>query len=401
MTIPHHDDPMGEGLSTVLRALAVLATVGEAGARFAVTGARDRPWKAERHVATDHVAIAAHEQASRATQLSYAAQQHADRELMDGTFSDAWLAAADLDAAANLWRTASVYAMGGDQRAAVAMRRAQDRLAALNPGLVQAYLRHTKAGMTVADAMRAAAHDVWQHQTRPPGVRSRGSGELVDHATVAPATGGRDIGSAADTRDRAWGDELDFAAIAEIARLALGVDRAELERLQRRWRSAGHASAADTAERLASVAGERQSHGDMVGGAGQDIGAQDVDSKSRPVRQSPVTAGTTPHDELGPPLEPGRDQASAPKDSNPVVAADARTHQPAADTPDRASGVGPGYSDGPAASGTNASEPVHEASEQRGRLSRAFPPLVPRRSRPRDPAPTNASSGSRRKGRSR
>jgi hypothetical protein len=398
MTTPHHDDPMGEGLSTVMRALAVLATVGEAAARFAVTGARDRASKA---AAADHVALAAHEQASRATQLSYAAQQHADRELMDGSFSDAWLAAADLDAAAHLWRTASVYAMGGDQRAAAAMRRAQDRLAALNPGLVQAYLRHTTAGMTVADAMPAAAHDVWQHQTRPPSVLSQRSVELADHASVAPTTGGRDIGSAVDTRGRARGDELDLAANAEIARLAIGVDQAELERLQRQWRSAGHASAADTAERLASVVSESRRHADMVGGSGEDIGARDVGAPSRSDRPSPATAATTGHDELGPPLEPGRDQATAPKDSNPVAAVDPRTHDTAADAPDRAYRVGPGDSDRPAAGGTNASEPLPEASDQQRRLGRAFPPLIPTHSSRHSPAPTDAPSGSHRKGRPR
>ena len=100
MTTPQHDDPLGEGLGKVLQALAVLTTVGESAARFAAAGAQNRAAKAERQANAERIADAARQQADQAARRAYAAQQRADRRLMDLAFDDAWLSAADIDTTA-------------------------------------------------------------------------------------------------------------------------------------------------------------------------------------------------------------------------------------------------------------------------------------------------------------
>jgi hypothetical protein len=143
---------------------------------------------------------------------------------------------------ANLWRTAALTAMSGDRRAGEAMRRAQNRLAQLNPGLMDAFHRHRAEGSNLADAMRAAGQDVWQHQTRTPRAPVEGGGGTEDSPDSLPVVGGN---------MPAAGVELGVAARIEVARLAAGVDPAVLDALQRQWRSTGHAPAADAAARLA------------------------------------------------------------------------------------------------------------------------------------------------------
>ena len=166
MTTPHqHDDPLGEGIGKVLQALAVLTTVGESAARFAASGAQNRAAKAERRANTERIADGVRQQADQAKQRAYAAQQRADRRLMDLAFDNTWMANADIDVTAGLWRTAAMYAMSGDKGHRSHAVRARNGGPA-QPRPVDAYARHRAAGMNVADAMKAAARDVWQHQTR-------------------------------------------------------------------------------------------------------------------------------------------------------------------------------------------------------------------------------------------
>ncbi len=264
MTTPQHDDPLGDGLGKVLQALAVLTTVGESAARFAAVGAQNRAARAERQATAERIADAARHQADQAAQRAHAAQQRADRGLMDLALDDAWLAAADIDTVAQLWRTAAMYAMSGDRRAAEVMRRAQDRLATLNPGLIDAYNRHRGAGMNIADAMRAAARDVWQHQTRPTTAPARPHGNAGD-PSAALRSGPRAIGALPDPAGQRLVDELEAATRAEVTRLAADVDPDVLDRLQRQWRSAGHAPAADAAALLAKAARQLRADGVLSG----------------------------------------------------------------------------------------------------------------------------------------
>jgi hypothetical protein len=263
-TPQHHDDPLGDGLGKILQALAVLTTVGESAARFAAAGAQSRAAKAERQANAERAADGARQQADQTAQRAQAAQQRVDRRLMDLAFDDAWLSTAEIDATANLWRTAALYANSGDKRAAEAMRRAQDRLATLNPGLVDAYARHRAAGMNIADAMRAAAHDVWQHQTRPTTAPARPHGSTGE-PPAAFTSGPRAIGATPDPHGQSLVDDLEAATRAEVTRLAAGIDPDVLDRLQRQWRTAGHAPAADAVAVLANAARQLRAEGVLAG----------------------------------------------------------------------------------------------------------------------------------------
>jgi hypothetical protein len=254
VTTPQHDDPFGEASGKVLQALAVLTTVGESAARFAASGAQNRAAKAERKANAERVADAARQQADRAAARAHAVQERADRQFMDKAFDKDWLANADIHETATLWRTAAMYSMSGDKRATEARHRAQERLRDLNPGLMDAFARHRAAGMNLADAMRAAAHDVWQHQTRTDTTSSaRPHGNTGDPArSLGPSR--RGVGAAPDPDGLHMVDELEAATRAEVARLAERVDPELLDGLQRQWRSAGHAPAADAAALLANAA---------------------------------------------------------------------------------------------------------------------------------------------------
>ncbi len=247
-----HDDPVGEARGQLLQALAVLTTVGEAAARWAVAGAQNRAARAERRAQADHL----RHQADRVSATALAEQDRAAHRFMDRVFDQPWLDAASLRDVAELWRTAAMYAASGDIRAREAMRRAEERLRQLNPHLMDAYQRHRAAGRSLADAMRAAAYELWEREAR-----ARGAGRARPHGNTGeppPAlrrgANGRAVGSMPDPAGRRAVDELDAATRAEAARLAQGIDPEMLDRVQRQWRSAGHAPAADAAALLARAA---------------------------------------------------------------------------------------------------------------------------------------------------
>ncbi len=261
MTTPQHDDPFGEGTGKVLQALAVLTTVGESAARFVASGAQNRAAKSERKATAERVADTARQQADRATARAHAAQVRADRQFMDKAFDRDWLAKADLDETSRLWRTAAMYSMSGDKRATEAKNRAQERLRDLNPGLMDAFARHRAAGKNLAEAMKAAARDVWQHQTRtdPSWARPHGSSAAWSAQTS--------IGAVPDPNGLRMVDELEAATRAEIARLAEGVDLEVLDGLIRQWRSTGRAPATDAAALLADAARHLRAEGQLAGPA--------------------------------------------------------------------------------------------------------------------------------------
>jgi hypothetical protein len=241
-----HDDPLGEARGQMLQALAVLTTVAESAARFAVSGAQSRAAKAERQANAARVAAAGHEQADRAIAAARTTEDRAARRLMDRAFDEKWMNKASFAQTAELWRTAAMYGGGGDPRARQAMRRAEDRLRHLNPDLMDAYARHRAAGMNLADAMRAAARDLWQGEARPHG--------NADDPHPALRANGPAIGAVPDPDGVRMVDALEAATRAEVARLADGIDLELLDQLQRQWRGAGHAPAADAASLLAQAA---------------------------------------------------------------------------------------------------------------------------------------------------
>jgi hypothetical protein len=344
VTIPQqHDDPVGEATSKVLQALAVLTTVGESAARFAAAGAQNRAAVAERGANAERVADAARRQADQAAARAYAAQQRADRQLMDHAFDNTWLALADIHTAAVLWRTAAMYAVSGDQRAARVLRRAEQRLRQLNPGLVDAYQRYRAQGSNIAEAMRAAANETWEHQTRP-----------------ASGTPTADLAPTPDT-DHPGAGALDEATRVELGRLATNVDPQVLAGLERQWRSAGHTPAADAAARLANA------------------GAPPAGTTNGPHLPGPATLDTAG----GPPRTPptGRDPAEPHAESAIAAAGPAggQQHGDATDldSNDQSGAPDDEHRDGQAAGRLQqgSAQPDRAGDEQRRRLGHAFRPL--------------------------
>ena len=92
-----HDDPVGEAGGQMLQALAVLTTVGEAAARWAVAGAQNRAARAERRAQADHL----RHQADRVSATALAEQDRAAHRFMDRVFDQQWLDAASLRDAAD------------------------------------------------------------------------------------------------------------------------------------------------------------------------------------------------------------------------------------------------------------------------------------------------------------
>jgi hypothetical protein len=247
-----HDDPIGDARSQMVQALAVLTTVGEAAARWAAAGAQNRAQRAEQALRTQHMQDAADRTAAQA----HAEADQAARALMDQAFDRRWLDRAGIHEVAQVWRTAAMYAASGDERATQAMRRVHERLHVLHPGLMAAYDRHRAAGKNLAAAMQAAVHEAWIAEARQRGTsEARPHGNIGDPPQALRAgANGRAIGTGPDPFGVRLVDELDAAVRAEIARLAVDINPELLDRVQRQWRSAGHAPAADAATLLAQFA---------------------------------------------------------------------------------------------------------------------------------------------------
>jgi hypothetical protein len=385
-----YDDPLGEARGQMLQAFAVFTTVGEAAARFAVAGAHNRAAKAEQKAKAAQVAAAGHVHADQADASARAARDKTARRLMDKLFDDDWLAKANLADTAELWRTAAMYASAGDRRAAQAVRRAEDRLSQLNPLLMDAYTRHRAAGMNLAEAMRAAAHDVWQqeaHATASNGARPHGnSGD----SSPALRANGPAIGAIPDPHGLRMVDELEAATRAEVARLAADVDPELLDRLQRQWRSAGHAPAADAAALLANAARQLRAESQLG-----DPATGTATVRRGPNHSTDPANPAVGHDSVDVPVRTslaGYELAAQGLDraADTVRAAQAAERHLGglADQQDRAGSLDQGVTDMPAtrvdehrdamASGRlrhGGAEHDHAAAGQQQRLGRAFPPL--------------------------
>jgi hypothetical protein len=256
---PQHDDPVGEARTQLLQTLAVLTTVGEAAARFAVTGAQNRAARAEQRAHAARIEAASRERADQLAAAAHAEQDEATRRLIDKAFDQSWLDNAGPRETAELWRAAAIYAAAtGNARARDAMRLAETRLHQINPTLMNAYARHRAAGLNLTEAIRAAAQEVLQHLPRERKARPH-SDKPYDRPPV------KAIGATPDPRGQAAADELDAAVAAEVQRLAEGVDPDLIDRVQRQWRSAGHTPAADAASLLAHAARQLRAEAHLGG----------------------------------------------------------------------------------------------------------------------------------------
>jgi hypothetical protein len=109
-----HDDPFGEARAQFAQGLAVLATPGEAIARWYAVGVQRRAEAQARVDRAAQVSAAAREQAEQLAREAEVAEDRAERQHVAQAFDDEWLDLADLTDTARLWRAANLRAAGGD-----------------------------------------------------------------------------------------------------------------------------------------------------------------------------------------------------------------------------------------------------------------------------------------------
>ena len=138
-------------------------------------------------------------------------------------------------------------------------------------------------------------------------------------------------------------DELDAAVRAEIARLAIDVNPELLDRVQRQWRSAGHAPAADAATLLAQFARDLR-------GFAADVVVDELVAAAHRGAADALTTRAAAADRAG--------QLDRATPDDPTTAAD--EHQVGVAT---------------ATGRHSGAEHERAGADQQARLGRAFPPL--------------------------
>ncbi|MEV7268087.1 hypothetical protein AB0N38_31475 [Micromonospora aurantiaca] len=249
--MPHpqqHEDPMAETRQQFLQGLATMATVGEAGARWAAVGIQNKAADRERQAHRDQAAAAARREADR-----LAAKVRVDRDRMASSLDGDWLLnKATFAEAAAVWRTATIHA-SADPVARRAAEFAEQRLRQFRPDLIAAYERHRQAGSAIPEAMRAAARDVWENDARA-GRRQHGArahGGTPDRQGITP-----DGPAALPPGGRGQVDDFDAAVRKEAMTLAEHVRPEALDELQRQWRAAGKLPAGEPVQLLRDLAAE-------------------------------------------------------------------------------------------------------------------------------------------------
>ncbi|WP_406043230.1 hypothetical protein OG799_04085 [Micromonospora sp. NBC_00898] len=243
-----HEDPMAETRQQFLQGLATMATVGEAGARWAAVGIQNKAAERDRQADRDQAAARARREADR-----LAAKVRADRDRMAGSLDGGWLVhKATFAEAAAVWRTATLHA-SSDPVARRAAEFAEQRLRQFRPDLMAAYERHRRAGTPIAEAMRAAAREVWERDARA-GHRQHGA---RPHGSTPDRPGITQEGPAAlPPGSRALVDAFDAAVRQEAMKLAEHVRPEALDELQRHWRATGKLPAGDPVQLLRDLAAE-------------------------------------------------------------------------------------------------------------------------------------------------
>lgn len=240
---------MAETRQQFLQGLATMATVGEAGARWAAVGIQNKAAERERYARRDMAAAAARREADR-----LAAKVRADREWMAASVDGDWLVnKASFAEAAAVWRTATIHA-SSDPVAQRAAEFAEQRLRQIRPDLMAAYERHRQAGVPIPEAMRTAAREVWERDARS-GHRHHGG------ARAHSSTPGRreitpDGPAALPPGGPAVVDHFDAAVRQEAMKLAEYVRPESLDELQRQWRATGKLPAGDPMQLLRDLAAE-------------------------------------------------------------------------------------------------------------------------------------------------
>lgn len=261
---------MAETRQQFLQGLATMATVGEAGARWAAVGIQSKAAEREREARRDQAAATARREADR-----LAARVRADRERMAASLDRDWLVnKATFAEAAAVWRTATIHA-SSDPVAKRAVEFAEQRLRQFRPDLMAAYERHRQAGAAVPEAMRTAAREVWerdarsghrQHAARSHGGTPDRQGITSDGPAALPSSRGALV------------DELDAAVRQEAMKLAEYVRPEALDELQRQWRATGRlpmrrCGAATTRPGRRNVRGHQSRRSGRAAGGGHPPGA--------------------------------------------------------------------------------------------------------------------------------
>ncbi|WP_157562852.1 hypothetical protein [Micromonospora chokoriensis] len=244
-----HEDPMAETRQQFLQGLATMATVGEAGARWAAVGIQNKAAEREREAHREQAAVGARREAGR-----LAAKVRADRERMAASLDGDWLVnKATFAEAAAVWRTATIHA-SSDPVAQRAAEFAEQRLRQVRPDLMAAYDRHRQAGAPIPEAMRTAAREVWERDARS-GRRQHGGarahGGTPNRRGIAP-----DGPAALPPGGRALVDDFDTAVRQEAMKLAEYVRPEALDQLQRQWRATGKLPAGEPVQLLRDLAAE-------------------------------------------------------------------------------------------------------------------------------------------------
>ncbi|MFC4017522.1 hypothetical protein ACFOW4_06140 [Micromonospora sp. GCM10011542] len=249
--MPHpqqHEDPMAETRQQFLQGLATMATVGEAGARWAAVGIQKKAADRERQAQRDQAAAAARREADR-----LAAKVRVDRERMAAALDGGWVVnKATFAEAAAVWRTATIHA-STDPVARRAAEFAEQRLRQFRPDLMAAYARHRQAGSAIPEAMRAAAREVWENDARS-GYRQHGARA---HRGTPGRAGITPEGPAALlSGGHGQVDDFDAAVRQEAMTLAEHVRPETLDELQRQWRATGKLPAGEPVQLLRDLATE-------------------------------------------------------------------------------------------------------------------------------------------------
>ncbi|MEW2385736.1 hypothetical protein AB0873_27105 [Micromonospora sp. NPDC047707] len=249
MTHPQqHDDPIAETRQQFLQGLATMATVGEAGARWAAVGIQNKAADRERQARRDQAAGKARREADR-----LAAKVRADRERMAASLDGDWLVnKATFVEAAAVWRTATIHA-GTDPVARRVAEFAEHRLRRFRPDLMAVYERHRQGGTPTPEAMRAAAREVWESDAR---AGHRQHGARAHGGTPARPGIAQDGPAALPPGGSALVDDFDAAVRQEAMNLAQHVRPEALDELQRQWRASGRLPAGEPVQLLRDLAAE-------------------------------------------------------------------------------------------------------------------------------------------------
>lgn len=277
-----HEDPINESKQQLLQGLATMSTVLEAGARWAAVGIQNKAAEREQQVQQEKAADVARREAEKLQ-----AKVNDERQRMAARIDGDSLSRSTFGEAAQVWRTATVHAAGGDPVAQKVAGLAADRLRDLRPDLMDAYDRYRANGRPVHDAMRAAARDVWESDARA----NRGPGPHArPHGTREPDQIGKDGPAALPVGGWKPLNDIDAAVRREAGRLMEHVSVEALDELQRRFRQAGNLPAGEAVDLLKQYAGAQVDAGAMSAAAARSM-AEHLDGLATAERGRGVAAG--------------------------------------------------------------------------------------------------------------